>query len=273
MTTRGRAMATIGGVVVAIILLSPYLIMLFTSLKPASELTLTPGRLLPEHWNFGSYLTMWTAAPVADYLKNSLVVASVSTLLVLIIAVPAAYATARFTFPGKRIYLFGMLAVQMLAPVALIVGLYKEFAALGALDNLGSLIIINTAFNLAFAIWLLRGFVLTIPPALEEAAWMDGCSRPRALLLIVMPVIRPGLVTVAIYSFITAWNEFIVALTLVTTESKKPLQVGLTQFIGRDEVEWQHLFATSLVAIIPIVLLFMLVEKHLVGGLTAGSVK
>lgn len=273
MQARRNHRASTVGFIVAVALLSPYLVMLFTSLKPANELTITPGRLLPQQWNFSSYVSMWRAAPVAHYLTNSLLVASVSTVLVLLAAVPAAYATARFTFRGKRVYLFGMLAVQMLAPVALIVGLYREFAALRGLDSLVSLIIINTAFNLAFAIWLLRGFILTIPISLEEAAWIDGCSRQRALVSVVLPVIRPGLVTVAVYAFIAAWNEFIVALTLITSESKKPLQVGLTQFIGRDEVEWQHLFATSLIAIVPIVLLFLLVQKHLVGGLTAGSVK
>ncbi|WP_270889296.1 carbohydrate ABC transporter permease [Pedococcus sp. 5OH_020] len=273
MAARTTGRATIGGTAVAVVLLSPYLVMLFTSLKPASELSLTPGRLLPQDWRFDNYVTMWQAAPVARYMLNSLVVASSSTLLVLLIAVPAAYASARFAFPGRRLYLFAMLVVQMLAPVALIVGLYREFASFRALDNLGSLVVINTAFNLAFAIWLLRGFILTIPASLEEAAWIDGCSRQRALLLVVLPVIRPGLVTVAVYAFIAAWNEFIVALTLITTEAKKPLQVGLTQFIGKDEVEWQHLFATSLVAIVPVVVLFLLVEKHLVGGLTAGSVK
>jgi multiple sugar transport system permease protein len=132
---------------------------------------------------------------------------------------------------------------------------------------------VGPAASAAFAIWLLRGFILTIPRELEEAAWMDGCTRPMALWKVVIAVIRPGLVTVAIYSFIATWNEFIVALTLITTETKKPLQVGLTQFIGRDEVEWQHLFATSLIAIVPVVLLFLLVEKQLIGGLTAGSVK
>lgn len=273
MTARRKALSALIALAVCLVMLSPYLVMVFTSLKPASELTITPGRLLPRHWNFSSYVTMWQAAPIARYLGNSLLVAGVSTVLVLLIAIPAAYATARFEFRGKRPYLFGMLAVQMLAPVALIVGLYREFATLNGLDRLASLVVINTAFNLAFAVWLLRGFILTIPATLEEAAWMDGCSRPRALLSVVLPVMRPGLVTVAIYSFIAAWNEFIVALTLITTETKKPLQVGLTQFIGRDEVEWQHLFAASFVAIVPVVILFLIVQKHLVGGLTAGSVK
>jgi multiple sugar transport system permease protein len=271
--TRRRIALSLVGVAVALIFASPYIVMLLTSLKPTNELSLTPGRLLPIHWDFTNYLTMWTAAPVAAYIANSLIVAGVSTVLVLLIAVPAAYATARFRFRGRRTYLFAVLIVQLLAPVALIVGLFKEFAALGLLDSIPGLIVINTAFNLSFTIWLLRGFVDAIPVTLEEAAWIDGSSRLRALWSIVIPVIRPGLVTAGIYAFIAAWNEFIVALTLVTTETKKPLQVGITEFIGRDQIEWQHLFATSLIAIVPIVVLFVFVERHLVGGLTEGGVK
>lgn len=258
---------------VSLVFLSPYLVMFFTSLKSAPELITIPGRLLPKTWEFTNYVTMWSVAPVAQYMRNSLIVAVGSTILVLIIAVPAAYASARFSFRGRRSYLFFILVAQILAPVALIVGLYREFAALGLLDSIPALIIITTAFNLSFSIWLLRGFISSIPVTLEEAAWVDGCSRFRALRTIVLPVIRPGLVTAGIYSFIAGWNEFIVALTLISSENKKTLQVGITQFIGRDDVQWQYLFGTSLVAIIPVVILFLFVEKHLVGGLTDGSVK
>jgi len=260
-------------VVLSFILLSPYLVMLFTALKPFKELSLTPATLFPQQWDPSSFITLWEAAPIARYMANSLIVSGASTLAVLLLAVPAAYATARFAFPGRKVFLFGTLTVQMLAPIALIVGLYREFATFRLLDTLVALIIINTAFNLAFAIWLLRSFINAIPSTLEEAAWIDGCSRVKALWLIVIPVIRPGLVTVGIYSFIAAWNEFIVALTLISTEANKPLQVGITQFIGRETIQWQHLFATSLIAIIPVVILFVIVEKHLVGGLTSGSVK
>ncbi|QWT24167.1 carbohydrate ABC transporter permease [Subtercola sp. PAMC28395] len=264
---------TLIALALSLLLLSPYLVMLLTSFKPSSELVSVPGTLFPKNWDFSNYINMWTAAPVAQYLANSLLVAGVSTVLVLLIAVPAAYATARFTFPGRRSYLFFILIAQILAPIALIVGLYREFATLGLLDSLPALIIINTAFNLSFAIWLLRGFISTVPATLEEAAWMDGSSRIRALWTIVLPVIRPGLVTAGIYAFIAGWNEFIVALTLISSEDKKTLQVGITQFIGRDNIQWQYLFGTSLVAIIPVVVLFLFVEKHLVGGLTEGSVK
>lgn len=273
MTKTKSALLSLVGLALSAVLLAPYLVMLFTSLKSRDDLIVIPGTLFPREWNFGNYVTMWTAAPIAQYMGNSLIVAGASTILVLIIAVPAAYATARFTFRGRRSYLFFILIAQILAPIALIVGLYREFATLGLLDSLPALIIINTAFNLSFAIWLLRGFISTVPVTLEEAAWMDGSSRLRALWTIVLPVIRPGLVTAGIYAFIAAWNEFIVALTLIGTDSKKTLQVGITQFIGREDIQWQYLFGTSLVAIIPVVVLFLFVEKHLVGGLTDGSVK
>lgn len=273
--SRRRANTALTLVAGALILLTlaPYLVMGFTSLKPSSELTITPGRLLPQEWDFSNYASMWQAAPVGRYLANSLLVAFFSTAIALLIATPAAYASARFEFRGKRAFLFLVLSAQLLAPVALIVGIYREFAAFGLLDNLWALVVINAAFNVSFVVWLLRGYIASIPASLEEAAWLDGCSRFRALLLVVLPVIRPGVVTAAIYAFIAAWNEFVVALTLIVTPDKKPLQVGITEFIGRDVVQWQHLFATSLVAIIPIAVLFLTIKRHLVGGLTAGSVR
>jgi len=273
MVTTRRLITSAVALALSVVLLSPYLVMLFTSLKPQDELTITPGTLLPTVWDFSNYVTMWTSAPIAQYMTNSLIVAVTSTVLVLLFAIPAAYASARFEFRGRRAYLFFVLVAQILAPIALIVGLYREFSALGLVDNLLALVIINTAFNLSFAIWLLRGFIASVPATLEEAAWMDGAGRGRTLLTIVVPVIRPGIVTAGIYAFIASWNEFIVGLTLISTDSKKPLQVGITQFIGRDQIEWQHLFATALISIVPVVILFLLVEKHLVGGLTEGSVK
>ncbi len=268
-----RGVMTVVALVAAVMVLAPFGVMLATALTPQNLVTRTPPTLIPPDLTLDNLSNLFSSAPVAAYLRNSTVVAGLSTVIVLIVAVPAAYCTARFDFRGRRTFLIFVLALQMLAPVALIVGIYREFATLGMLDNLVALVLVNAAFNVSFAIWLLRGFIVTVPTSLEEAAWLDGCSRLQALLRVVLPVIRPGLVTAGIYSFIAAWNEFIVALTLITTESRKPLQVGITQFIGRDQIDWPHLFATCLVGIVPIVILFALVRRHLVGGLTAGSVK
>jgi multiple sugar transport system permease protein len=273
MTIARRWLVALLGLAVAVFFLYPYIVMSLTSVKTSQNLAHTPPTFLPTHWDFSGYASMWRVAPIADYLRSSLIIAGVSTLIVVLVSVPAAYCTARFEFRGRRAYLFVVLAAQMLAPVSLVVGLYREFESLNLLDSYLALILINSAFNISFAIWLLRGFISAVPPTLEEAAWLDGCSRRQALLRVVLPTLRPGLITAAIYAFIAAWNEFIVALTLVSTESKKPIQVGITEFIGQNQVDWQHLFASSIVAIVPVVVLFAAVERYLVGGLTAGSVK
>jgi multiple sugar transport system permease protein len=161
----------------------------------------------------------------------------------------------------------------MFAPTALVVGLYREFFELGLINTYTALILTNAAFNLAFAVWILRAFFASIPREIEEAAAVDGCGRVRLLLGIVLPLARPGIVTAAIFAFIAAWNEYVVALTLMTDAARKPLTVGITSYVTAYVQHWNALFAASLIAIVPVVILFALIERHLVSGLTAGSLK
>jgi multiple sugar transport system permease protein len=141
------------------------------------------------------------------------------------------------------------------------------------LDSYLALIVLNAGFNLAFSIWLLAGFFSSIPTEIEEAALIDGCTRVQALRKITIPIAMPGVVTAIIFTFVAAWNEFTIALTIISSVNKKPLPVGLTQFIGQYDIAWEYLFAATIIAIIPVVILFIAIEKYLVGGLTAGSVK
>jgi len=201
------------------------------------------------------------------------VIALASTALVLAAAVPAAYYTARHRFRGRTAFLFLVLVTQMFSPTALVVGLYREFFELDLVNTYAALILTNAAFNLAFAIWILRAFFASIPREIEEAAAVDGCSRARTLLRIILPLSRPGLVTAAIFAFIAAWNEYIVALTLMTDAEMRPLTVGITSYVTAYVQHWDLLFAASTIALVPVVVLFALIEPYLVGGLTAGSVK
>ena len=191
----------------------------------------------------------------------------------LLLAVPAAYYVARNSFRGRTIFLLLVLVTQMFAPTALVVGIFREIVALHLVDTYLALILIYAAFNMAFSIWILTSFFQSIPSDIEEAAWIDGCTRFTTLTKVILPLALPGLVTAFIFTFIAAWNEFVIALTLTSTPAREPLTVGLTSLIGQYEIQWNYLFAGSLIAIVPVVILFALIEKWLVGGLTAGSVK
>ena len=192
-----------------------------------------------------------------DTFINSLVVAGGSTLIAIVCGIPAAYALARMKFKGKKIFLGIVIISQMFAPVVLLVGIYKIMSTFGMTDSLVGLVFINAAFNQAFAIWLLRGTFISISPEMEQAATVDGCGKVSALIRILLPVAAPGIVTALIFVFINAWNEYTVALTLISTDVFKPLTVGITIFNGYNMVEWQYLFASSLFATVPVIILFI----------------
>ncbi|HEU4439354.1 MAG TPA: carbohydrate ABC transporter permease [Methylomirabilota bacterium] len=257
----------------AALILAPYLVMLLTALKPEAELRITPPRLFPMEWRPENFWAVLRDPDFQSWLRVSLVVALASTALVIVAAVPAAYHTARHRFPGRGAFLFVVLVSQMFAPTALVVGLYREFFEIGLINTYAALILVNAAFNLAFAIWILRAFFASIPREIEEAAAVDGCGTVSALFRIILPVARPGIVTATIFAFIAAWNEYIVALTLMTDADMRPLTVGITSYVTAYVQHWDLLFAASTLAIVPVVILFALIEPYLIGGLTAGSVK
>ena len=260
--------------VVAVIFVLPYLEMLITAVRPQRELY--EPNYLPHHFAWSNLTNMWGAAfGITSAVRVSLEIAAGATLLVLLVALPAAYYTARHRFRGRGAFLILVLATQMLQPTALIVGIYKEFLDFGLLgvNPVWSLILVNAGFNLAFAVWILNAYISSIPAELEQAAMVDGSTRHGALFRVTLPLAMPGVVTALIFTFIAAWNEFISALALTTNGSDYPLTVRLDSFIGQYSVDWQHLFGASVVATIPVFILFAVIEGRVVGGLTAGSVK
>jgi multiple sugar transport system permease protein len=272
-SARRRAVLCGVGLALALVVLAPYVVMVCTALKPDSELRITPPRLTPIEWQPGNFRVVLGDPGFRAWLKASLIVALTSTVIVLLVGTPAAYYTARHRFRGRSAFLVLLLVTQMFSPTALVVGLYRQFFELGLVDTYAALILTNAAFNLAFAVWILRAFFAAIPREIEEAAAVDGCGRLRALVEIVLPLSLPALVTAAIFAFIAAWNEYIVALTLMTDPARKPLTVGITSYVTAYTQHWNYLFAASVIAIVPVVVLFASIERHLVGGLTAGSVK
>jgi multiple sugar transport system permease protein len=258
---------------IAWIFVYPYTNMFFTSLKPHEEVFAIPTTHLPKVWQWKNYIDVWSAAPIWGYVKTSLIISISATLLVLLVSIPAAYFISRYRFRFRGPFLLLVLATQMFSPTALIIGIFKEVNFFNMLDTYIALIILNSGFNLAFAIWLLAGFFSSIPMEIEEAAMIDGCTRVQALRKVTLPIALPGLVTAVIFTFVAAWNEFTIALTIMSSDDKKPLPVGLMRFIGAYDTNWEYLFATTMIAIVPVVILFIAIEKYLVGGLTAGSVK
>ena len=268
-----RAALSAAGLALALAMLAPYLVMVLTALKPTGELRTIPPQLLPQSWRFETFGQVLTDPDFRRWLSVSLIVAACSTALAVAAAVPAAYHTARHRFPGRRAFLLLVLVTQMLSPTALVVGLYREFFEWGLVNTPAALILTNAAFNLAFAVWILRAFFAAIPREIEEAAAVDGCGRVGVLVRVVLPLARPAIATAATFAFIAAWNEYVVALTVVTSPDRRPLTVGITSYVTAYVQHWDLLFAASAIAIAPVVLLFALIERHLVGGLTAGSVK
>ena len=260
-------------VLICVVILYPYFVMLITALKTRGEIFDPNGSLLPVAPVWTNFVDIWTIAPMAKYLLNSVIIAAGSTAIAMICGIPAAYALARMKFKGQTAFLGFIIVSQMFAPVVLLIGIYKVIKMLSLTNTLLGLIFVNAAFNQAFTIWLLRGTFMSISAEMEQAATIDGCNRIQAMIKILLPVAAPGIVTTLIFIFINAWNEFTVALCLMSTDTLKPLTVGINIFNGYNMIEWQYLFASSIVAIVPVVILFMSIEKNLTSGLTAGGVK
>ena len=258
---------------ICLLILYPYFVMFCTALKSRAEIFSMNGTILPVDALWSNFVDIWTLAPMGDYMLNSVLIAGGSTLIAMVCGIPAAYALARMKFKGQTAFLGFIIVSQMFAPVVLLIGIYKVMMSFGLTNNILGLVLINAAFNQAFTIWLLRGTFMSISAEMEQAATIDGCNRIQAMFKILLPVAAPGIVTTLIFIFINAWNEYTVALCLMSTEELKPLTVGINIFNGYNMIEWQYLFAASLFAIVPVVILFMSIEKNLTSGLTAGGVK
>ena len=261
------------GLVTAFIFLFPYVTMFSTALKPKADITDIPPTYLPQEWIWSNFINVFKEIEFGTYMKNTIIIALATMLIGLIASIPAGYFVARHNFRGRTFFLLVVLITQMFSPTTLLIGIYREMSVLNLINTYTGLILVNAAFNLAFAVWILSSFFRSIPKEIEEAAQIDGCSRFQAFRKVALPLALPGIVTTAIFIFIAAWNEFVVAYTLASQPAKQPFSVGLSLLTGYYEVKWNYLFAGSLIAIIPVVVLFIFIEKYLVSGLTAGSVK
>lgn len=252
----------------------PLFWMLLCSFKPPGELYAVPPDILPQVWTLQNYRDLFQQTNFATYFTNSLIVAGGATFLSLLIGGLGAYSLSRFRFFGIRGFANVALICYMLPEVLIVIPLYSYVVKLGLADTLIALVIANTAFTLPLALWFMRSYFNAIPISLEESAMIDGCSRLQAMFRITVPLALPGIVSVGVFSFNHAWNEFLFALVFTSSEKNKTLPVGLATWIGQDNIySWGMLLAGAVLVTIPVVVFYLLVQRKLVTGLSDGGVK
>ena len=269
------------GLVVTLIYLVPLLWMVSTSLKPTAEIFQNPPVLFPSSIQVDSYRSI-LGLPTNRaeiyinailYLKNSLIIATATTFLTLVLAIPAAYAISRFRFRGRSGFLLFLLVAQMLPSVLLVIPLFVMFKYLNIINQYPSVIIADTALALPFAIIILRTSFLQIPNEIEEAAWIDGGSRLQVLWQIILPLIRAGLVAVGVFSFLISWGEFVFALSFLQNQDLQPISIGVFQFVGMYKTQWDSMMAFSTLVAIPAVVAFLFLQRQFISGMTTGAMK
>lgn len=260
------------GIAVAFVLV-PILWGLSTSLKLPTDLLATPARWIPSTVDFDNYQRSLLSAKFLRYMGNSLAVVVGSLIVSVTLAVHAAYAASRFRFKGKDFLLLLIWSTVMIPGVAIIVPLYLLAVDIGIYDTLFVVVLAYSAWLVPTLIWLLRGFIESVPVELEESALVDGCSRLKAFYLIVMPLLRPGLAAASVLVFVTVWNDFLLAFSLTLRDENRLLQVGLYSFVTELGIEWGPLMAATIGSTIPVVLAFIFLQRLFIQGLTGGAVK
>lgn len=270
------------GLIITLIYLIPLYWMVTTSLKPVDQIFQKPPVLFPSTLQLDSYkqilglptdrAEIYINALV--YLKNSLIIASLTTLLTMLMAVPAAYGLSRFRFRGRTAFVLFLLVAQMLPSVLMVIPLFVLFRQWGIINlPYVGVILADTALALPFAIIVLRTSFLQVPIAIEEAAWVDGASRLQVLQYILLPIIRAGLVAVGVFSFLIAWGEFVFALSFIQKTELQPISIGIFQFIGMYKSNFDSMMAFSTIVAIPAVGAFLVLQRQFISGMTSGSVK
>lgn len=272
------ALLHMGLAVACVAALYPVLWVLKLALSPTQSLSLSVNPF-PEQITFQHFRDVLFSHDTQGrwlfgrQLLSSIVVSGATTVVGLSLAVSAAYALSRFRFPGKETGMQVLLVTQMFPATLMLVPLYSLLQALGLLDSIGGLVLVYATSSLPFCVWMLKGYFDTIPKELEEAAVMDGASPHQVFFRVVLPLAKPALAVTALFSFMTAWNEFILAATLLNDATRFTLPVALQRYVGEYKTEWGHFAAGALIVSAPVMALFFGLQKYLVGGLTAGAVK
>jgi ABC-type glycerol-3-phosphate transport system permease component len=259
--------------VIAIVMLFPILWMFVVSLKTEDETYTTPLVWWPKNPTLQNYVTMWDALDFDRYFLNTAIVAGATTILSIVLAAPAAYAFARYRFTGARPLGTFLLSTQLFPRVILIVPYFMIMRELGLINSYTSLILIYISFALPFCVWMMRGYLATLPVEIDEASLIDGCGPFGTFLRIALPLCMPGIVATAIFSFLVGWNEFLFALMLTTEKEMSVVTVGLASLIGEYKTQWNEMMAAAIVGSLPAMILYAALERYLVQGLASGATK
>jgi multiple sugar transport system permease protein len=272
-TMKRKAVVWLSATIVAVNGFFPAVWILLTSFKTETELIASPITYLPDAPTLLNYQIAFTAQPILRFMLNSLVVATLSTVLCVLVGALAAYALTRLRMPRRNLIMSLLLAVSMFPLISLMVPLFKVMRELGLLNTYLALILPYAVMSLPVCTLVMASFFQDIPPDLEAAAMIDGCSRVGALFKVIIPLSAPGVFTAAILAFVNAWDEFLLALTMMNRVSMRTLSVGITLYQGEYAFPWPLISAALIVAIVPISLLIAIFQERVVGGLTAGGVK
>ena len=251
----------------------PLVWLLVTSLRTSADIFIVPAHIIPKSVTFSQYINVFRRYSLASYLWNTVVVSLATVIFVTVLALPCAYAMARFRLPGQKIVLSLLLVMRMIPVVALTIPLFAVFSDVGMLDTLWALILTHTASKLPVAIWLLMGFIQDLPKEIEESAQVDGAGSLRTLLQIVTPMIAPGIGASAVITFLFTWNDLLIALTLTSSKSAETLPVGLTNFVTEYGIDWGAMSAAGVLMVIPTLIFVWFAQGLLVKGLVAGAVR
>jgi multiple sugar transport system permease protein len=277
MTTMPRLMRVLLSLLVwflVLIVIFPLIWMVLTSVKPQTELFRIPATFWPEQITFEHYRTLFEGTPFLQYLRNSVILSTSTTILVLVVAVLGAYSLSRFTYRGRETLAVLVLFTYLLPSVVLVLPLYLSMVKIGVANSLASLVIAYTTFALPYALWLLRSFMAALPEEVEWAALVDGANRMGAFVDVVLPQALPGIVSTALFTFIVAWNEYFYALILVNTDAARPLTTGvITMLVTSFNIEWSLLMAAAVAMSLPLIVIFVFLQNYLVKGFAGTGVK
>ncbi|HUB69990.1 MAG TPA: carbohydrate ABC transporter permease [Acidimicrobiales bacterium] len=269
----GRVVTRLAFGWVVVILLAPFVVMALTAVTGNRAIAVLPARWIPKQVAWSNFTSAFTAVPLARYFLNSTIIAGGSTVLNAFAAVPAAFALARLRFRGRRAFLLFIIATQMISPIVLLIAAFKLMVVLHMINTYWALIFMDGSVSLPITIWIMTAYFSGIPQEIQDAATLDGIGNWRILVDHFIPLGIPGIVTALVFSFVIAWNEFLFALTFVTNPTIRPLTTGIYAFVGEAEIQWNYLMAASLLSIVPVLLIFLGIQKRLAAGLVAGAVK